>query len=110
VERDYTASDLFELIRDEWHVYHVIIRQGSDGRRPEVRASWDAVIGAERVIPLDDFTKLGETIVTLMEMHKGKALRDVTATWDGSTSVVVTNALKDVAIVPDSPKTLDAVL
>jgi len=110
VERDYTAQELYELVRDEWHVYHIIIRQGSDGRRPEVRASWDAVIGSQHVIPLDDYTKLGETIVTLMEMHTGKSLKDVTATWDGSTAVIVGSALKDVAIAPDAPQTLDNVL
>jgi len=110
-ERDYTASELFELVRDEWHVYHVIIRQGSDGHRPEVQESWAQVIGAERVIPLDDFTKLGETIVSLMEMHNGKSLRDVTATWDGSTAVVVGRALANVGELPvNLTKTLDSVL
>jgi len=110
-ERDYTASELFELVRDEWHIYHVIIRQGGDGKKPEVKASWEAVIGPQYVIPLDDYTKLGETIVTLMEMHKGKSLKDVTATWDGSTSVVVSNALANVGdLSPAVIRTLDSVL
>lgn len=107
LERGMTAKELYDLVSTEWQVYHIIIKQGSHARGfyPEVRKSWDDVIGAQRVVPLDDYTKLGETVVSILEVMAGRSIRDVTESWDGSTSVVVGNALKDVT--PETSQAVD---
>jgi hypothetical protein len=108
--RDYTASDLIDLVYPEWNVYHIIIKQGSHASRAfdSVKASWDKVLGAQKVIPLDDFTFLGETIVSALEVAAGKSVRDVTASWDGSKSIAIGNAIAHMEAVKS--EMIDAVL
>ncbi len=94
---DYTADELYNLVHPEWNVYHIIIKQGSHARVyfDNVMRSWSEVIG-QRAIPLEDYTKLGEVIVSLLEVSSGKSIKDVTNSWDGSTAVAVDSALKNV--------------
>jgi hypothetical protein len=96
IERGFTAQELYDLIYPEWNVFHIIIKEGSHARMAfeSVKKSWEDVIGVQRVIPLDDHEKIGETIVSILELAAGKSLRNVTESWDGSTGVVVANALK----------------
>lgn len=96
--KSFSAKELFEAVTNEWHVFHVILKEGDHARFSfnEVKASWDAAIGKQNVLVLDDYTKLGETIVSLLEVSSGRNIRDVTASWSGDTSVVVGRALKDV--------------
>lgn len=110
VERDFTSKELFEMVSDQWNVYHIVIMQGQCGQSPTTKRVWEETIGSQRMAMLEDYTKLGETITAILELHKGTDLKDVTSSWDGSTAVVVKNALKDVVIHDDSSKTLDAVL
>jgi hypothetical protein len=97
VERGFNAQELYDLIYPEWNVFHIIIKEGNHARMAfdNVKKSWDDVIGAQRVVPLDDHEKIGETIVSILELSAGKSLRNVTESWDGSTGVVVANALKN---------------
>ncbi len=96
--RDYSAQDLFSLVYPEWNVYHIVIKEGSHARMAfaSVKESWDRVIGGQRTIPLDDYTALGETIVSLIEVVGGRSVRDVSSSWDGSKSVAVGGALAHV--------------
>jgi hypothetical protein len=105
-----SAQEMYDLIYPEWNVFHIVIREGNNGKFPPTKTSWDEVLGAQHVIPLDDHTKLGETIVSVLELSAGRSLRDVTASWDRSTGMVVGAALKDIEIAPASAKNLDAVL
>jgi hypothetical protein len=112
--RDFSAQDLFEIVSPEWNVYHIILKEGSHAYLyfPQVKKSWENVIGFEKTIPLDDHTKVGEVIVSILEMMAGKKLAEVTNAWDGSTSVVVENALKNVGVSANKPthKSVDAYL
>jgi len=96
--RSYSAQELFDLVFPEWHVFHVIVKQGSHASRAfdAVLQSWQDVIGSQRVVPLDDHTKIGEVIVSTMEVTAGKSYDDIVKSWDGSTSIIVGAALKDV--------------
>ena len=111
--RTHTAEELFNLVYPEWNVYHVIIKQGSHASRAfnEVRRSWDRVIGEQRTIALDDHKNIGEVIVSTIEIASGKSLETVVDSWDGSTGVVVNNALKSLTSqVSPSVKSIDSYL
>ena len=96
--RDFSAEELFDLVSMEWNVYHVIIKEGDYASRQftEVKKSWKNVIGIERTIPLDDHMKLGEVVVSVLEMMAGKKPEEIVASWDGKTAIVVKSAIKSV--------------
>jgi len=100
----FDSENILKLVSEKWEVYHIIIKQGDHARSrySEVVETWNKVLGAQRVISLDDYTKLGETIVSILELHKGKSLKDVASSWNGSTYVTISNALKNVTPVSDS--------
>lgn len=97
--RGFSPAELFDLIYPEWNVYHIIIKEGQHSRYhfDAVYRSWCDVIGKQRTIPIDDHRKIGEVIVSTLEMASGKSLEDVAASWDGSTGIIVKDALKAVA-------------
>ncbi|MNW15576.1 hypothetical protein D3C71_2141240 [compost metagenome] len=43
---------------------------------------------------VEDHKKLGEVIVSLLQIHNGESKEKVVESWDGSTSVVVGKALE----------------
>jgi hypothetical protein len=95
-----TAQEMFDIVFPEWNVFHVIVKEGSHARRSfdKVRKSWENVIGEQRTIPLDDHTKIGEVIVSTMEVASGKNIKDVAGSWSGDISVTVLNALNSVSV------------
>jgi hypothetical protein len=80
---------------EKFHIYHIIVEQGSHYRaRPDaVNDSWRKLLN-QHVLNLSDHTKLAEVIVSVLALHAGEAKESVINSWDGSTSMVVANALK----------------
>ncbi len=111
--RDFSAEDLFNLVSSEWNIYHVIIKEGNHASRyfNEVKKSWDDTIGIQRTIPLDDHTRLGEVIVSILEIMAGKKLEETIKSWDGSTATAIGSALQSVTRTDVGPaKSIDAYL
>lgn len=100
--RDFSAQELYDMASTEWNIFHIILKQGNHASRnfDTVNKSWQRVIGNERTIPLDDHTKIGEVIVSVLEMFAGKSLSATASSWDGSTSITVSSALETVAGLP----------
>lgn len=98
--KDFSAKELFDITSIEWDIYHIIIKQGSHAQYNfnKVLKSWSDVIGRQKVIPLDDYTKTGEVITSLLEMVSGKELNEVSSSWDGSTGITVSESLKEVKV------------
>jgi len=96
--RDFSAQDLFELAISEWNIYHIIIKEGSHASHyfNNVITSWANVIGLQKVISLNDHTKVAETIVSILEIMAGKNKADVVSSWSGDTGIVIKAAIKDV--------------
>lgn len=88
------ASQTFEL----FHV--VLMNEGhagqGDNRRAEVLRSWERIL-PERIIKLDDRTKLGEAIVSAIQVTEGAAKADVAASWGSGTDLVIASAIRDLA-------------
>ena len=96
VQADIPMKDVVAQAQKMYNVYHIIIKEGGhcsydfDG----VLNSWNELLG-QRAIVLDDYTKLAEVIVSIIEINEGKNAADVAASWSGDTSLVVANATKD---------------
>lgn len=93
-ERAYSNKELLEMVGRMYHVFHVIVEEGSHARSypDRVRGSWTSILG-QRAIPLADHTKLSEVIVSAIEVNEGRDADSVAKSWNGDTSLVVAKAV-----------------
>lgn len=104
IEASLSAEELYRMVSRNWEVYHVNLMQGSTADR--AYASWNKVLG-ERALQLDDYTKLGELIVSLIQMSvQNMSAAEVAATWDGSTAVVLNKTLSNVPAIKEESDNL----
>lgn len=107
VERAYTPTELLALAERDYHVFHVIVEQGSHCRDPHRREvvfnGWRDLMG-QRVIPLSDYTRLSEVLVSTIAMNEGAMAAEVTASWAGDTQLVVAHAIKGLAAAGSDQK------
>ncbi len=101
-EADLTAGALFDRVSLMYDVYHVMVAEGSHASRygEQVRSSWASLIG-QKLIVLEDHTKLAEVVVSAIQVAEGVSKDAVVASWSGDTSIAVADALKDVG--PSEP-------
>ena len=92
---DYTAEQLLTMVSKQWEVFHLMVTEGGTHSQ-RVQNQWQKLLG-ERALLLTDHTKMGEVIVSTIQVLEGASAKDVTQTWDGSTSMVVGNAIKGLA-------------
>jgi len=95
VPQDMSSRDLLAKVEQSYDVFHVVVEQGDycTHNRAGVMNSWNKLLGQGRVIPLADYTKLSEVIVSAIEVHEGRDAPEVAKSWGGSTSMVVANAV-----------------
>jgi hypothetical protein len=84
-----------------YYCYHLVVKEGSyirhgyGGGLDQVERTWrDAGIG-QHLIMLEDIKDLSEVIVSLIEVNEGADKEEVAKSWNGSTEMVVRNAIKD---------------
>ena len=94
VERNLAARDLLAMAGRMYHVFHVVVEEGSHAQvaLPQVMDRWTALLG-QRVLRLADHTKLAEVIVSAIEVNEGRDKDSVAGSWSGSTALVVRRAL-----------------
>ena len=95
IEGDLSPSQSLAMAERSWEVYHIVV--GKYTRYGDVMPAWRDLLG-ERVIRLEDHTKLAELIVSLIQLNEGLTKAQVIDSWDGSTSVAIRNAIKDIAV------------
>lgn len=93
-----TNAQLLDLLSSKYHVFHLIVEQGSHcvhhpGRSKQ---AWTELLG-QRAISLTDSTKLAEVIVSVMQVTAGADAKDVIKSWSGGTAVAVSSAIRDLA-------------
>ena len=95
-QSDYLVQDLLTMVSRQYEVYHLIIREGSYFRSHGdiVKKKWRDLLG-QRAIVLDDYTRIGEVIVSTLQVANGENPDTVIKSWDSSTSLVVANAIRD---------------
>lgn len=97
VQADLPARDLLTMVERSYHVFHIVVEEGSFARRDPRRVlnAWADLLG-QRAIPLKDHTKLAEVIVSTIQVCEGTDRDAVVGSWSGSTALVVAAAIKGV--------------
>ena len=95
VERDLSAHDILTMAERNWEVFHIVLSNEGYARMrlDEVLGTWKPLL-PERTILLSDVDRLAETVVSAIQVNEGAGVEDVTASWSGSTALVVANALQ----------------
>lgn len=104
LQADMPFKDVVEAARKMYHCFHIMIAEGSYASYAgdAVKQTWRDVLG-QNAIWLEDYNKLAETIVSIIEVTNGADKGEVVDRWSGDTSMVVAKAIKDV----DAVKTFD---
>lgn len=93
IRNDISTIDALAMAQEKYHVFHVVIEEGSHARsHSDTKKRWQELLG-ERVISLADHEKLAEAVVSIIQVTEGANKDDVIDSWDGSTAVVVKQAL-----------------
>ena len=93
LQRDLSVHELLTLVSRMYHVFHVVVEEGSYARAhlPQVLTKWRALLG-QRVLRLKDYRRLAEVVVSAIEVNEGRDRDTVAKSWSGDTSVVVAPA------------------
>ena len=90
-----TDKQLLEEAQRMYNVYHIHINEASYRDDPNVIGYWKDMIG-ERLIILNDYQAICETIATIIAMQHGIDLTDVVSAFDSKTKGIVSSALAHV--------------
>ena len=94
--KELSTDDLLTMVTRQWEVFHIVVAQGSFCKSTgvdKVKSAWQKYLG-QRVIVLDDAEKMAEVIVSAIQVAEGADRDSVASSWDGSTSLVVKNAIQ----------------
>jgi hypothetical protein len=91
-----TAEELLTMVSRQYEVFHIMVAEGSYYRSygDKVKKEWTKLLG-QRAIVLTDHTKLGEVIISTLQALAGEDINKIVDSWDGSTKMVVKDAIKD---------------
>ncbi len=89
-----TVSDreLLEEAQRSYHVFHIHINEASYKDSPVVLGYWRSILG-ERLIILEDYNAIAETIATTVAVIHGVDLKQVLNSFDDKTAKTVGDAL-----------------
>ena len=97
VQDDINSEEILTELSRRYNVYHLIIHPVY---YQPVKEEWTSLLG-QNAIELKDESKIAETIVSILEMHAGKSLDEVAESWDGSTGLMIKDALKNLKITDE---------
>ena len=92
-------NEVLSQVNRSWEVFHLMIKEGSNMRwdNDRVIKKWTNLLG-ERAIAVSDYTKIPQIIVSILERMAGKSVNDICDSWDGTTAVVVREAIGNLTI------------
>lgn len=96
--KDYTSEQLLNMASKMYHVYHIVVKQGSHARHyfDDVMKSWKELLG-QRVLVLEKNEDLAEVIVSTIEVNEGRAIKDVIDSWSPEKALSVKTAITQLA-------------
>jgi hypothetical protein len=104
IQSDLTAKQCLALAEKMYNVFHIIIEEGDGVRQmglDYVQGNWAKLLG-QRAVVLSDHTKLAELVISIIQMNEGSAKDKVVDSWDGSTSLIIRDAVKDITLGADA--------
>lgn len=99
LQGDVSAEEILTEASRKYNIYHIIVKPVSYGQEPVKQ--WTNLLG-QNAIMVSDIDKIPEVIVSILELHSGKSVDEVATSWDGTTGMVVKDALKDLSVVPSN--------
>lgn len=102
-QSDTTFEQIINQVSKTWIPFHIIMEEGSHPQHfglDSVLDPWQKLLGQNAIV-CSDYTKLSEVIVSILEVYAGKSKNEVASSWDGSTSVVVANAINSLTVTSD---------
>lgn len=104
VPQHIPLDQLAAQVNRQYEVFHFCMAQGGSHQHIDYR-KWQEVIG-ERAILIQDYTKIPEIIVSILETYSGKEKEEIIRSWDGDTSVAVAEALSTLSPAKKAKKGL----
>lgn len=92
---DLTAEELLAEAQRSYHVFHIHVKEGSNGKSEHVMDGWRRTLG-QRLIILEDRNDIVELVAATVAMMHGIDLATVTASFDAKTAASVSTALMHV--------------
>jgi len=82
-EMDYKPSELLAMAEKKYHVFHIIVEQGSYASRalPHVTNQWRELLGMRAVL-MSDYELLPEVILSVIAVSEGGDPEQVVASWE----------------------------
>lgn len=99
VEADLTAEELLTEVTRQYEVFHLIVKDGE--RIYGSVTSWKKLLN-ERAMEVTNYTKIPEIVEATMEILNGKDADTVSQQWNGTTNMVVQNAVRGLSTVDGS--------
>lgn len=91
--RGLNARECVAMAQRSYDVFHIVIREGYAATRLDrVLESWKPLL-PERVFVLDDYRRIAELVVSLIEINEGREPDDVVASWQGAAAAAVAKAI-----------------
>ncbi len=100
---DIDAKELLAEVQKEWYVFHLITPTSATAQQNAIR-HWQELLG-QRAIVVDEHERLGEVIVSIIQVNEGEDWDTVADSWDGSTGITVKKAVSDYAGIVKSKGT-----
>lgn len=101
---DIATPDLLAMVHRSYHVFHVVVEEGAHARAHlgEVLSKWTDLLG-QRVLRLEDHTRLAEIVVSAIQVNEGMDIDAVASSWSGATRAVVKRAVGSLAATGHAP-------
>lgn len=93
--QDLTDQELLSEVQRSYHVFHIHVNEGSYRDDANVLGYWKKMLG-ERLVILDDYNAIAETIATAVALVHGVELKNILASFDQKTASTVQQALTHV--------------
>jgi hypothetical protein len=87
------TAELLSICQMSWNVFHLITPTHATDHQGAIK-KWRDLMG-ERAIVVEDWKRMPEIIVSLMQINEGQNKEDVISAWDGSTQDIVRNAVRE---------------
>lgn len=98
LQANLSAEDCVNLASRTYEVFHVVLSTVGHARRDlaSVKETFEPIL-PQRILYVEDPDKVAESIVSAIQVCEGANKVDVTKSWSGDTSLVVANAIRDLA-------------